>query len=50
MVYGWMKTLIQNNSYVKEDMLKKMDLFLLFGRITPEQYAELKGLMETVVV
>lgn len=38
---------ITKEEYVswKEDILKKMDLFLLRGRITDDQYNELSGMI-----
>lgn len=46
MTYERCKKLIQNGSYEQEDMLKKLDVFLLADRITTEQYNELVGMME----
>jgi hypothetical protein len=43
--YNVCKRLIQNGNYEKEDMLIKLDVFLLNDRITQEQYNELVGLM-----
>ncbi len=45
MTYNVCKRLIQNGNYEKEDMLIKLDVFLLNDRITQEQYNELVGLM-----
>lgn len=45
MLFNMMKTMITRGTYDKEDMLKKMDVFLLNNRITEEQYTELVGLM-----
>ena len=45
MTYKIAKMMIQNGNYDKEDMLKKLDVFLLGNRITQEQYTELVGLM-----
>ena len=45
MLFDLMKTMITRGTYVKEDMMKKMDVFLLNNRITEEQYTELVGLM-----
>lgn len=39
------KTLIEANRYVYEDMYAKLDLFLLVGRITSDQYVELTGML-----
>ena len=41
MTYTICKRLILNGSYVKEDMLVKLDVFLLNNRITQDQYEEL---------
>lgn len=45
MTYNRLKVLINNGNYNKEDMLKKMDVFLMADRITTEQYNELLALM-----
>jgi hypothetical protein len=47
MTYKIAKLMITNGNYEQEDMLKKLDIFLLGGRITQDQYTELVGLMET---
>jgi len=44
--YTVCKRLIQNGNYEKEDMLIKLDIFLLNDRITEVQYNELVGLMQ----
>ena len=46
MTYERCKKLIQNGSYEQEDMIKKLDVFLLADRITTEQYNELVSMME----
>lgn len=46
MIYNLLKKLILRGDYNKEDLLNKMDTYLLFGRITQEQYNELAELME----
>lgn len=46
MTYERCKKLIQNGSYEREDMLKKLDVFLLADRITTEQYNELVSMMK----
>lgn len=43
--YESTKILIQSSNYDKETMLKKMDIFLNFNRITTEQYTELVNLI-----
>lgn len=44
--YGLIKKLIATGNYDKTDMLDKLDVFLLAGRITDEQYKELVALIE----
>lgn len=39
--YENVKILIKNKDYDKESMIKKLDIFLNFNRITLEQYIEL---------
>ena len=46
MTYSRIKKLIENGVYVKEDMMNKLDVFLMANRITEEQYQELVGMME----
>ena len=41
-----LKKLISRGAYDKEDMLNKLDVFLMANRITEEQYQELVGMME----
>jgi hypothetical protein len=46
MTYIYCKKVIQNGTYgTKEDMLIKLDVFLLNDRITQEQYNELVGML-----
>ena len=46
MAYIYCKKVIQNGTYgTKEDMMIKLDVFLLNNRITQEQYTELVGLL-----
>ena len=45
MTYTRLKKLIENGVYVKEDMMNKLDVFLMANRITEAQYEELVGLM-----
>ena len=45
MTYKVCKRLIQNGNYEKEDMLIKLDVFLLNDRITQEEYNELVNLL-----
>lgn len=46
MTYKMCKTLIERKRYEKEDMLEKLDVFLLANRITKEEYEELAGMLE----
>lgn len=46
MTYERCKKLVQTGNYEQEDMLKKLDVFLLADRITTEQYNELTGMMQ----
>ena len=41
MIYKLCKKEIENGNYDKEDMKKKLDIYLLKNRITNEQYEEL---------
>mgnify|MGYP001013974463 FL=1 len=45
MIYARIKKLIERGAYKKEDMLNKLDVFLMANRITEEQYQELIGMM-----
>lgn len=45
-IYEMCKKLIINNKYDKEDILGKLDIFLLSDRVSKEQYLELIGMME----
>ena len=47
MTYKNCKKLIENNRYEYNDMMEKLDVFLLVNRITTEQYYELVKMMET---
>jgi len=46
MTYKNCKKLIENNRYEYNDMMEKLDVFLLVNRITTEQYYELVKMME----
>ena len=46
MTYKNCKKLIENNRYEYNDMMEKLDVFLLVNRITTEQYYELVKIME----
>lgn len=42
MTYTYCKKVITNGTYgTKESMMEKLDIFILNGRITQEQYTEL---------
>ena len=45
MTYTRLKKLISRGAYNKEDMMNKLDVFLMANRITEEQYQELVGMM-----
>lgn len=45
MTYRNCKKLIELGRYEREDMLNKLDVFLLNDRITQVQYEELVGMM-----
>lgn len=46
MIYTLCKKVIESGNYEYQSMLNKLDVYLLGNRITPEQYTELKGLMD----
>lgn len=46
MTFERLKKIIENGKYNKEDLLNKMDIFLLCNRITNENYQELLKMME----
>ena len=46
MTYNYCKKIIAGGKYDKEEMMDKLDVFLLAGRISDEQYKELVGLLE----
>ena len=45
MVYTLMKRLITAGRYDADDMKTKLDVYLLYGRITQEQYEELMNMI-----
>lgn len=48
MTYIYCKKVMENGTYgTKEDMLIKLDVFLLNNRITQEEYTELVNLLPT---
>lgn len=49
LTYKNCKKLIENGRYEYDDMLNKLDVFLLADRITTEQYKELKDLMDSKI-
>ena len=46
MIYLATKKVIQSGSFEHTSMLNKLDMFVLFDRITPDQYTELKDMMD----
>ncbi len=46
MTYSRLKKLIENGNYIKEDIMNKMDVFLMAKRITKEQYEELLDMIK----
>lgn len=46
MTYTRLKKLITSGSYEKDDMLNKLDVFLMAGRVTEAQYNELVDMMQ----
>lgn len=46
MTYGYCKKIISRGNYDKADMLDKLDVFLLAGRLTDDEYKELVNMME----
>ncbi len=46
MLVNLIKRVIASDDYDKEDMQEKLDVFLLFGRLTKEEYEELIELMK----
>ena len=45
MIYKLCKKVIISGNYEKEDMQKKLDVYLLCDRITQEQYEELVNMI-----
>lgn len=41
MLYNLLKNLIINNFYIKDDMINKLNIFMLYNQITQENYEEL---------
>lgn len=46
MTYRNCKKIIESGNYNRDEMLNKLDVFLLCNRITQEQYQELVSMME----
>lgn len=49
MTYKLLKKVIESGQYDKQDILKKMDVFLTFGRIVQEEYEELSILLNPLL-
>ncbi len=49
MTYIFCKKLIEIGRYEKDDMLNKLDIFLLNDRITQTEYEELVGIINAAV-
>ena len=47
MIYNLLKRVIINGSYDKQELLNKMDVYLLYNRITQAQYDELVAMMNS---
>ncbi|WP_404988159.1 hypothetical protein [Clostridium culturomicium] len=47
MTYRNCKKLIEAGRYEYDDMMNKLDVFLLGDRVTQEQYTELVGMMDS---
>lgn len=47
MTYALCKKLIANNNYDKSELINKLDVFLLAGRISEEEYKELMDLINS---
>lgn len=46
MTYIYCKKIIDRGNYDKNDMLDKLDVFFLAGRVTKEEYNELVSLID----
>lgn len=46
MTYKLLKRMIDRGNYQRDDMLIKMDVFLIADRITADEYSELEKSME----
>lgn len=45
MLYKLLKNLITNNYFTKEDMVNKLNVFMLYNQVTEEQYSELMSMV-----
>ena len=45
MIYRNIKKLIERDAFNQDDLLKKIDTFYLFGRITEDEYKELMTML-----
>ena len=50
MIYRFCKIKIRSGNYNRDDMMTKLDLYMLNNRITSEQYTELVGMMSPSAV
>ena len=46
MTYGLIKKVIAKGNYDKDELMDKLDVFLLAGRITEEKYKEIAEMMK----
>lgn len=46
MIYKLVKRIITSGNYDKEDLTTKLDVYLMYNRITQEQYEELLDMMK----
>ena len=46
MTYARLKKLITSGSYNKDDIMNKLDVFLMAGRVTEAQYNEFVDMMQ----
>lgn len=49
MIYKQIKMLIERDAFNVDDLLKKIDMFYLFNRITTEEYNDLMKMLGVVV-
>lgn len=48
--YEMCKLLIEKGKYEREDMTRKLDVFLLGDRMTQEEYQELIEMMSPIII